>query len=354
MSEKVNIFISHKYEDEATAIRIREILKGFDDEDNPMIEFHLSEEIPGGEMWYEWITNKLKLSNLLFLLFTDPTRCWEWCLYEVGLFDLMDGDHHRRTICLHSSAIDLPDPLKHIQAFSANPNDIEKFLNLLFQDTTLTGLERPIASWISKAKEKRRKAAEEISKLINRKTIHDVQRKASSQGVGVADQREQVINIDNIFISYRRSDSADVTGRIYDRLIQQFGRDKVFKDVDSIPLGVDFRKHLNQVVSGCNILLAVMGNQWLETKDSQSKRRIDNPRDHVRIEIESALQSGVPVIPTLVRGASMPSEDDLPPSIKDLAYRNWISVRVDPDFHKDVDRLIAGIETHLKDQINKK
>lgn len=197
-------------------------------------------------------------------------------------------------------------------------------------------------------------SAKRVSEQAKQKTIQDVQRKASSQGAGLADQREQVININNIFISYRRSDSADVTGRIYDRLIQQFGRDKVFKDVDSIPLGVDFRKHLNQIVSGCKILLAVMGNQWLETKDSQSKRRLDNSRDHVRIEIESALQSGVPVIPILVRGASMPSEDDLPSSLKDLAYRNGISVRVDPDFHKDVDRLIAGIETHLKGQINKK
>ncbi|MBW7990314.1 MAG: TIR domain-containing protein [Planctomycetes bacterium] len=169
MSEKVNIFISHKKEDEATALRIRDILKEFDDDENPMIEFYLSEEIPGGEPWYDWITGKLKLSNLLILLFTDPTRNWDWCLYEAGLFDLLDGKHHRRTICLHSSATDPPDPLKHIQAFSASPKDIKKFLNQLFIDTTLTGLDKPIALWIKKAPEKLKIATEEISKLIDHK-----------------------------------------------------------------------------------------------------------------------------------------------------------------------------------------
>jgi hypothetical protein len=169
MSEKVNIFVSHKKEDEAAALCIRDILKRFDDDDNPMIEFHLSEEIPGGEPWYEWITSKLKSSNLLILLFTDPARNWDWCLYEAGLFDLMDGDHHRRTICLHSSATDPPEPLKHIQAFSAKPKDIEKFLNQLFIDTVLTDLDKPIASWLKKAPEKLESAAIDISKLIDRK-----------------------------------------------------------------------------------------------------------------------------------------------------------------------------------------
>ena len=171
MSEKVNIFISHKNEDEAAALCIRDILKGFDNDKNPMIEFHLSEEISGGEKWYEWITSKLKSSNLLILLFTDPTLDWDWCLYEAGLFDLMDGDHHRRTICLHSSATGPPEPLKHIKAFSAKPKDIEQFLNQLFIDTALTDLDKPIASWLKKVPKELKSAAIEISKLIDRKPI---------------------------------------------------------------------------------------------------------------------------------------------------------------------------------------
>jgi len=171
MSEKVNVFISHKSEDEATALRVRDILKGFDDDQNPIIEFHLSEEIPGGAEWYKWITNQLKLSNILILLFTDPTRNWDWCLYEAGLFDLMDGDHHRRTICLHSSETEPPDPLKHVRAFSAGKKDIERFLNQLFVETTITGLDKPIASWITKAPEKLERAVKDISQLINRTAI---------------------------------------------------------------------------------------------------------------------------------------------------------------------------------------
>ena len=155
-------------------------------------------------------------------------------------------------------------------------------------------------------------------------------------------------NRDRIFVSYRRADSADVTGRIYDRLVQRFGKEQVFKDVDSIPLGVDFREHLGGVVGRCNILLAVMGDQWLGPPGSGAPRRLDDSKDFVRIEIEAALQRDIPVIPILVRGAEVPQESDLPISLAALSYRNGIAVRPDPDFHRDMDRLIAGLETHLQ------
>jgi hypothetical protein len=149
-----------------------------------------------------------------------------------------------------------------------------------------------------------------------------------------------------IFVSYRRQDSADVTGRIYDRLVRHFDKAQVFKDVDSIPLGVDFREHLGNVVGQCDVLLAVVGDSWLAA-DSTGRRRVDDTKDFVRIEIEAALQRKIPVIPLLVRGASVPSENDLPASLAQLSYRNGIAVRPDPDFHRDMDRLIAGLEGHL-------
>jgi TIR domain len=152
---------------------------------------------------------------------------------------------------------------------------------------------------------------------------------------------------DRIFISYRRIDSADVTGRIYDRLVQRFGKELIFKDVDSIPLGLDFREYVGDVVGRCNLLLAVLGDQWLTANESGGVRRIDDPKDLVRIEIEAALQRRIPVVPVLVRGASIPEEDQLPPSLAGLTYRNGIKIRSDPDFHRDMDRLIAGMETHL-------
>jgi hypothetical protein len=151
----------------------------------------------------------------------------------------------------------------------------------------------------------------------------------------------------SVFISYRRDDSADIAGRIYDRLIQRFSKDIVFKDVDSIPLGIDFRQHLESALSQCRILLAIMGDEWRGGQGVDGKRRIDDPRDHVRLELEVALGRNIPVIPILVRNASIPAEEELPPSLKSLAYRNGIQVRPDPDFHGDMDRLIKGIEPHL-------
>jgi hypothetical protein len=151
----------------------------------------------------------------------------------------------------------------------------------------------------------------------------------------------------SIFISYRRVDSSDVTGRIYDRLVATFDRNSVFKDVDSIPFGVDFREHLDQAVSQCQVCLVVIGRTWLEAKDEGGRRRLDSTQDFVRIEIESALKRKIPVIPVLVGGASMPGLEQLPPSLEPLAYRNGAHVRSDPDFHQDMNRLIAGIQQHL-------
>ena len=149
-----------------------------------------------------------------------------------------------------------------------------------------------------------------------------------------------------IFITYRREDSIDVTGRIYDRLCQHFGKQNVFKDVDSIPLGVDFRKHLGDSVGQCNVLLTIIGRQWLNGE--RGHRRLDDARDFVRIEMEAALKRDIPVVPVLVQGSTMPSLEDLPEVLQSLVYRNGIPVRPDPDFHQDMDRLIKGIEGYLK------
>ncbi len=152
-----------------------------------------------------------------------------------------------------------------------------------------------------------------------------------------------------IFISYRRQDSADVTGRIYDRLRDAFDKDGLFKDVDNIPFGVDFRVHLDHEVGQCDVMLAVIGRNWLNIADDNNKRRLEDPTDFVRIEIESALKRQIPVVPLLAHGISMPTADELPESIRELAFRNATQVRADPDFHKDMDRLISGIKKQFSD-----
>ena len=149
-----------------------------------------------------------------------------------------------------------------------------------------------------------------------------------------------------IFLSYRRQDSAGVAGRIYDRLRAHFGSDAVFMDIDSIPFGEDFREHIDAAVGQCDVVLAVIGTKWAGETDAH--RRLDDPRDFVRIELESALHRNLPVIPILIDHARMPGEADLPPSLARLAFRNAIDVDQGRDFHPHVDRLIRGIEFHFQ------
>jgi hypothetical protein len=173
-------------------------------------------------------------------------------------------------------------------------------------------------------------------------------RQAVGQASGQVSTAPTEILTGNIFVSYRRDDSADATGRIYDRLVAHFGREKVFKDVDDIPIGVDFRKHIEDVVDRCLVLLAVIGDQWATIRDKLGNRRLDDPNDFVRIEIERALKHDIPVVPLLVRGAVMPTENDLPDTLKPLVYRNGVIIRRDPDFDGDIHRLIKGLDQYFK------
>jgi formylglycine-generating enzyme required for sulfatase activity len=147
-----------------------------------------------------------------------------------------------------------------------------------------------------------------------------------------------------VFISYRRADSVTISGRIYDRLRAEFGKDAIFKDVDNIPPGMDFRGVLNEATTQCTVMLVIIGQKWVNVDDGQGNRRLDNPNDFVRIEVETGLQhDSVRVIPVLVGGAGMPSTDDLPGSLQQLAFKNAVPVRDDPDFHRDMDRLVTAI-----------
>lgn len=150
-----------------------------------------------------------------------------------------------------------------------------------------------------------------------------------------------------IFLSYRRSDGADVAGRIYDRLAARFGTGGVFKDVDSIPLSVAFPKYLRDVLKKVRVVLAIIGPGWLAARDTAGKRRLDDPTDFVRLELEAALALDVPIVPVMVANAAMPAAPELPEAIRSLVFRNGLPVRADPDFHRDMDRLIEKLETML-------
>ena len=144
-------------------------------------------------------------------------------------------------------------------------------------------------------------------------------------------------------ISYRREDSTDMTGRIYDRLITAFGKEAVFKDVDSVPLGLHFAEYISSTIEKCHVVIAVIGNKWWGDDGASGRRRLDDPNDFVRIEIETALKHGIPIIPLLIKDMGMPEETELPDTLKRLVFCNGIPVRIDPDFHRDVDALITGL-----------
>jgi hypothetical protein len=148
----------------------------------------------------------------------------------------------------------------------------------------------------------------------------------------------------SIFICYRREDSGDATGRIYDRLVDHFGPEHVFMDVDTIRLGYDFRSEIDQTIKVCSIVIVVIGKKWLAQVDG--KRRIDDENDSVRIEIESALRREIPIIPVLTGGASHPTQAILPASLEDLAYRHGTSIRHE-HFRADMDSLISQMDRLL-------
>ena len=149
-----------------------------------------------------------------------------------------------------------------------------------------------------------------------------------------------------IFISYRRGgESGYVAANLSDKLQQHFGETSVFLDVDDIPLGVDFREHIANAVGQCDVLLAIIGDQWVRAVDEQGNRRLDNPSDFVRIEIESALKRSIPVIPVLVDKMEMPAADALPPSIQSLAFRNATELRAGRDLHQHMEQLVQGLKS---------
>ncbi|MFI5271991.1 MAG: TIR domain-containing protein [Ktedonobacterales bacterium] len=149
-----------------------------------------------------------------------------------------------------------------------------------------------------------------------------------------------------LFISYRRADSASVAGRIYDRLTAYFGREALFKDVDNIPIGANFEQVIAGVIEQCSVALVLVGPTWA-TIATEHGPRLDNPQDVVRLEVEAALRRGVPVIPVLVEGASMPDPATLSPSLRPLFARGTMQARNDPWFDGDMSQLATTLGAWL-------
>ena len=154
-----------------------------------------------------------------------------------------------------------------------------------------------------------------------------------------------------ITVSYRRNDSAAITGRIVDRLVAHYGADSVFRDIDNIPPGIDYRKYISGALASTDILLAIVGPQWAG-KTLDGNTRIQQESDLVRIEVETALRKDIPVVPILVGNATMPQPSDLPVGLHDFAYRNAVKVDALEDFDDHVARLIRNLDRLLQTKLS--
>lgn len=153
-----------------------------------------------------------------------------------------------------------------------------------------------------------------------------------------------------VFISYRRGDSRGSAGRIYDNLEDHFGREHVFRDLDALEPGAEYEVAIESFISSCDAVVAVIGNQWLDARDDQGQRRLDDPADLVRREIEVALQHDKLVIPVLVEDADMPGPADLPGRLPELATRNALPIS-DARWDYDVGRLIQRLDRVLTPRV---
>ena len=145
-----------------------------------------------------------------------------------------------------------------------------------------------------------------------------------------------------VFISYRREDSAGYAGRLFDRLVARLGRDHVFRDIEDIAPGDDFVDSIRQLLTTCDVLLVIIGPRWLTATDQEGRKRLEDSKDLVRAEIEQGLERKIRIIPVLLPGTSMPSENDLPAVLAPIAQFNAMEIR-ESSFEHDVEKLIEAM-----------
>jgi hypothetical protein len=150
-----------------------------------------------------------------------------------------------------------------------------------------------------------------------------------------------------IFISYRRSDAGGYAGRIFDRLRQQFGDGEVFRDVDTIDSGTRFPDAIARQLEDCRVFVVIIGPTWIKAADENAMRRLDDPRDWVRIEIATALKRNVCIIPVTVGGAAMPAAHDLPEDLRSLVDWQRRDLRDGDTWTSDLEFLLQRIAKEL-------
>jgi hypothetical protein len=163
---------------------------------------------------------------------------------------------------------------------------------------------------------------------------------ASSVEIVIANRGSDTMS--GIFICYRHDDNSHAAGRLYESLQRCFSSDQIFFDVDKIEPGLNFLTVIREKIAASDAILVVIGPNWLNSRDSVGQRRLDSPKDFIRLEIEEGLEQGIRVIPLLIDGAEMPTDDDLPASLKSLALLNAVPLSKS-SFRRDVEHLNAAL-----------
>jgi hypothetical protein len=155
-----------------------------------------------------------------------------------------------------------------------------------------------------------------------------------------------------VFISYRREDVAGEARALFNDLVTRLGKGCVFMDVDSISLGRDFRAVLQEILISCDLMLVLIGKDWADMKDEKGRARLEDPHDFVRLEITAALKRDIVVAPVLVQGAHMPTPEQLPSEISDLAYRNGFELSHNR-WGSDVREMVRRLDIDVDGSINR-
>ena len=149
-----------------------------------------------------------------------------------------------------------------------------------------------------------------------------------------------------VFLSYRREDAGAYARLLQEELSKSLPEARVFMDLDSIEAGLDFAEVIGEALDSCAVFVALIGPQWVTLTDDKGRPRLYNPDDWVRLEVQTALDRGVRVIPVLVDGARPLREDLLPAGLDKLARLNALELSYDR-YQYDADRLVELIQRVL-------
>lgn len=301
---RYGVFISYNGRDQGRAREIAERLR----EGGSAVWFD-SMDLPADSDWHSEVTNAIARSRYFLVLVSRAPR----------------PQHVTRE-------------LEQAMALASQPIDTLNLIPVILDGTGLPrDLERwePIDARSSAQVDRLVKTVESGEPLAPRRPNAAAESRIRSMSAGLprGSAAQPDYGSEGLFISYRREDEPAFTGRIYDWLADAFGPEKVFQDIESMELGGDFVEAIKVAISASSVLVVVIGKQWLHMADEFGRRRIDDPDDYVRLEIETAINLNKKVVPITLEGAGFPPAEAMPQPIADNWKANGLAL-TNRDFRK--------------------